>query len=52
MVTSKNVEASSAAEADSSKCPKSGTAAGQKHTILSASKESKGHGKKCEPTQR
>ena len=38
MVTSKNVEASSAAEADSSKCPKSGTAAGQKHTILNASK--------------
>ena len=33
MVASKNVEASSAAEADSSKCQKNSTAAGQKHTI-------------------
>ena len=38
MVASKNVEASSAAEADSSKCQKNGTAAGQKLTILNASK--------------
>ena len=33
MVASKNVEASSAAEVDSSKCQKNSTTAGQKHTI-------------------
>ena len=38
MVASTNVEASSAAEADSSKCQENSTAAGQKHTTLSASK--------------